>query len=85
MPSSLIHSMCRFRCQEEPWLSCLYFVCCPGASVIQMIMEMEEREPGEMHWAGFLPGGGTSQLQEGLLGSDREQGRDAGDEYVAFK
>ena len=40
--------------QEELCLSVVYFLCCPGASVLQMVMEMEEREPGVMTWEGFI-------------------------------
>ena len=50
-----------------------------------MIMELEEREPGEMRWGGFVPGGGTAHLQQGLLGaSDVEGSEPPGGEYVAY-
>jgi len=59
--------------QEEAWLSCVYFLCCPAASVIQMIMELEEREPGVMRWGGFVKNGGTAHLK-GLLGAETNAG-----------
>jgi len=48
--------------QEEICLSVVYFVCCPGASVLQMVMEMEEREPGVMTWEGFIRTDGSPGL-----------------------